>query len=321
MPQLRRCPSLSGFDALAVTSLCPPPSAAAAADCSLSAMGRTDRESGREPLAGCAKATDETSTSASIVWVQTTLWEPRARASDARADTVCASASPPPWLPPLEIAMVNAVDHWSRGHGRMSVNPAPSISALRVPREGFLQPRRGLRPVHLASEPASPPHARRTGCSPPKGQEPRGALGPASNVAPFLMMNPTARCSRKRNHNRPLRGRCAHGATSGAGSLTRPVAWRVGPSDSRTARDRGGSAAAHLQYIRAGKVRERELALLGLLPHHLDTPAPLLLLVDPVSVFVRGTRVCVHVCVCRALRPPRWVSTGPVAVRLAEMAN
>jgi hypothetical protein len=66
-----------------------------------------------------------------------------------------ASASPPPWLPPLEIAMVNAVDHWSRGHGRMSVNPAPSISALRVPREGFLQPRRSLRPVHLASEPAS----------------------------------------------------------------------------------------------------------------------------------------------------------------------
>ena len=52
----------------------------------------------------------------------------------------------------------------------------------------------------------------------------------------------------------------------------------------------------------------------------LDTPAPFLLLFDPVFVVSCGARVCVRVRVYRTLRPPRWVSMGPVAVRLAEMA-
>ena len=42
---------------------------------------------------------------------------------------------------------------------------------------------------------------------------------------------------------------------------------------------------------------------------------------DPMFVFVCGARVCFRVCARRTLRPPRWVSTGPVVVRLAEMAN
>jgi hypothetical protein len=202
----------------------------------------------------------------------------------------------------------------------MGVNPAPSISAQRVPREESPQPRHSLPPVHHVSEPASPIHARRPHCSPPMGQEARGDPAPISNGAPYLTMSPTVCWVRKRDLHRPLRGRGARGAASDAGNSTPPVAQRGGPSVSGTVRGRGESAAAHLLYIRAGKVRERELAPWGLLPHHLDTPAPLPFLVDPMFVFVCGACGCFCVRVRRTLRPPRWVSTGPVAVRLAEMA-
>ena len=72
----------------------------------------------------------------------------------------------------------------------MSVNLAPLTSAPRVLREEFPHPRHHPPPLHLESEPENPLHVRRTGCSPPKGQGPRGALAPASNVAPYLIMHP-----------------------------------------------------------------------------------------------------------------------------------
>ena len=66
-------------------------------------------------------------------------------------------------------------------------------------------------------------------------------------------------------------------------------------------RKRYGSVAAHLQYIRAGKVRERELALLGLLPHHLDTPA------SPPPSDRSGVCVCVwRACVCPCVCAPHF---------------
>ena len=74
----------------------------------------------------------------------------------------------------------------------MSVNLAPLTSALRVPRREFPHPRHHPPPLHLVSVPENPSHVRRTDCSPPKGQEPRGELAPASNVAPFLVMHQTA---------------------------------------------------------------------------------------------------------------------------------
>jgi hypothetical protein len=82
--------------------------------------------------------------------------------------------------------------------------------------------------------------------------------------------------------------------------VTSPVLARQGgPCVNHMGRDPGGSAAAHLQYIRAGKVRERELASLGLLLHHLDTPAPLPSFRS--GVYVSGAaRVCVFVHVCAA---------------------
>jgi hypothetical protein len=92
-----------------------------------------------------------------------------------------------------------------------------------------------------------------------------------------------------------------------------------GPNGSHTVRDRSVSAAAHLQYIRAGKVRERELAPLGLLLHHLTPSPPLSLMIDLVSVFVCG--VCVCLCVCAPhSAPPTLCLHGTCAVRLAEMA-
>jgi hypothetical protein len=78
--------------------------------------------------------------------------------------------------------------------------------------------------------------------------------------------------------------------------------------DSHMARDRGVSAAPHLLYIRAGKVCERELARFGPLLHHLDTPAPLFLPIDPVSVSLCVARLCVRVRVCAALCAPHVVS-------------
>ena len=122
---------------------------------------------------------------------------PRARASVARSATVCASASPPPLLTPLDGRVtVSAVDHLrrgrGRGRGRISANLAPLTSALRVPRRGFTHPRHHPPPLHLVSAPENLPHVRLTGCSPPKGQEPRGEPSPASNVAPYLMRYQTA---------------------------------------------------------------------------------------------------------------------------------
>jgi hypothetical protein len=81
-----------------------------------------------------------------------------------------------------------------------------------------------------------------------------------------------------------------------------------GLSDSHMARDRGVSAAPHLLYIRARKVCERELARFGPLLHHLDTPAPLFLPIDPVSVSLCVARLCVRVRVCAALCAPHVVS-------------
>jgi hypothetical protein len=106
----------------------------------------------------------------------------------------------------------------------MSVYPAPSISAQRAPREESSQSRHSLLPLHRVSEPASPLHDRRACCSPLEGLAVRGALAPTGNVAPYSTMSPTLCWSRKRNLNRLLRGRCAHGAASGAGNLKRPVA-------------------------------------------------------------------------------------------------
>ena len=57
------------------------------------------------------------------------------------------------------------------------------------------------------------------------------------------------------------KGKRPAGVKSGAGNLTRPVSLQGGPGDSLTVRDRGVSEVAHLLYIRAGKVRERDLGL------------------------------------------------------------
>jgi hypothetical protein len=103
-------------------------------------------------------------------------------------------------------------------------DPAPSISAQRAPREESPQSRRSLLPLHRVSEPASLLHGRRVCCSPPEGQAVRGAPAPTGNAAPYSTMSPTLCWFRKRNPNRPLRGRCAQGAASGAGNLKRPVA-------------------------------------------------------------------------------------------------
>jgi hypothetical protein len=48
---------------------------------------------------------------------------------------------------------------------------------------------------------------------------------------------------------------------------------------------------------------------------HAERPAP-----APGRLPCGENGECARVCVRRTLRPPRWVSTGPVAVRLAEMA-
>ena len=93
------------------------------------------------------------------------------------------------------------------------------------------------------------------------------------------------------------------------------------PRASLTERGLGASVADSPLYVRAGKVRDRERFPPRDLSFTTLTPPPLL------RVFVRSVFVCgcgalfvVCVWVRRALRPPRCVSTGPVVVRLAEMA-
>ena len=83
-------------------------------------------------------------------------------------------------------------------------------------------------------------------------------------------------------------------------TLRCPMHGRAVHRASPTGRGPGANAAAFPLYIRAGKVREREMGpLLGRLLHHLVAPAPpLLCLFDLVSVFLCG--VFVSVCVCAA---------------------
>ena len=82
------------------------------------------------------------------------------------------------------------------------------------------------------------------------------------------------------------------------------VTFESGSGGMRMEKGRGAAAVGQPLYrplyIRAGRLRTRLLAAT-----YLRTPAP---------------QACVWSwCVC--LRPPRCVSTGPVVVRLAEMAN
>ena len=141
---------------------------------------------------------------------------------------------------------------------------------------------------------AAPPAAlapRKRGREPPsrparvrqlEGQAPCGALATAANAATYSMMSPTTGRVRKRTPNTPLRRRCAPGATSGAGNLTRLlVARQGGLIDRPMVRGRGVSAAAHRQYIRAGKVCERATGTPGTRPFTTLTLPPPLLSVRP----------------------------------------
>ena len=105
---------------------------------------------------------------------------------------------------------------------------------------------------------------------------------------------------REQISSRLPRGRRPSGVKSGAGNLTRPVSLQGGLGDSLTVRDRGVSEVAHLQYSRAGKVREREQGppLWALSFTTLTLPPLPSGLPDPVSVIVCGA--CESVCVCAA---------------------
>ena len=198
----------------------------------------------------------------------------------------------------------------------MRVHRAPSTSAPRALRAEFPQVHHCSLPAPPVSEPGNPPHTERISNNLIVGQETRGALAPTSGVATCSMTTLMPGRYREETSSRLPRGRRMSGVTSGAGTLTRPVSPQGGPGDSPTVRDRGVSEAAHPQYSRAGKVREREqgpsLFTTLTLPPLPFCPS------DPVSLFVCGA--CESVCVCAALRLPRCVSTGPVAVRLAVMA-
>jgi hypothetical protein len=86
------------------------------------------------------------------------------------------------------------------------------------------------------------------------------------------------------------------------------LARQGGPCVNHMGRDPGGSAAAHLQYIRAGKVRERELAPPSASSFTtLTLPPPLPSFRS--GVYLSGAaRVCVSVRVCAALCASHVVS-------------
>ena len=99
-------------------------------------------------------------------------------------------------------------------------------------------------------------------------------------------------------------------------SLTPP---RGSSGDNPMVRGQGASVAAQPLYIRAGKVCEFELGPLWAPSFTALTLPP------PFCCSIRCLCLCAAFCLCvcvrRPLRLPRCVSTGPVAVRLAEMAN
>ena len=109
------------------------------------------------------------------------------------------------------------------------------------------------------------------------------------------------------------------GATSGQGKRTQLAPTQGSLCDKIMVRAPGASAAAQRQYIRAGKVREREFRPLRAASFTtLTLPPPSDRSIRCLCLFAA---LCFCVCARRTLRLPRCVSTGPVAVRLAEMAN
>ena len=192
----------------------------------------------------------------------------------------------------------------------MSARPARSISVRRVLQVGFNQVTSLLAlPGLLVSGLGSPHLTGRAGDRWLMGMDPRGAPLRASDAATCLTAILTVGRTQTSSLNRPLRVGHTAFAVSGPGNpKSRLVARQGGLIDSLMARDRGVSAAHHLLYIRAGKVCARELARFGPLLHHLDTPAPLFLPIDPVSVSLCVARLCVRARVCDALCAPHVVS-------------
>ena len=177
---------------------------------------------------------------------------------------------------------------------------------------------RRLLPGLLASEPRSQPRAGCKGGNKHGGGKPHDALAPAINAATCLWTHLTMDRLRGTNRHRLPRGRCMVGAISGGGIQMSLTPLRESPGDNPTVRGQGASVAAQPLYIRAGKVCEYELGPLRAFSFTALTLPP------PLCCSIRCLCLCAALCLCvcarRPLRLPRCVSTGPVAVRLAEMA-
>ena len=214
---------------------------------------------------------------------------------------------------------------WSGGATACAANPFVQVRGLTAASRASLTyappvPPRASHPRRRRRSVVSGPNGgvcrpRRFGrCRPARGEGRRNVAGASNTGAPCstLMMTPRKATTpvhrgihiswpASRQRSRERAGSCAEKWRKATIPLAKCPVRLMG-------RGRGANAAGRLLYVRAGRGSEwASTACCRSLPFSPPgTPAPLCL------------SLCVFLC---CLRPPRCVSTGPVVVRLAGMAN